>query len=137
MWRAHTFTFLTGHQLTATSPHLMIIWKDNVPFFVRADQVQFGDQMRVGDKISKVIKITDQMIKTKVAVETEDGTIEVNGVLASGLCDDNPDLTKMMMKFRPMITNYKNCHFGSEYDEKCMNTDSWMRAYLINNELST
>ena len=136
MWKAHSISFATGHQLTVTSPHLMIIWKDEAPYFVRADQVQIGDEMKVESKMTVVTQIEDHMIDTKVAVETEEGTIQVNGVLASGLCDDNPQLFEMMMKMKPMVKNYKSCHFGEEFEIKCMNNNAWMNAYLINNQMS-
>jgi len=136
MWEAHLFTFSTGHNLTVTFPHLMIIWKEEVPYFVRADQVQIGDEMKIGEKIIEVNRIDNNVINSKVAVETEDGTLEVNGVLASGLCDDNPDVMKMVMKVKPMIKNYKSSHFGEEYNIKCMNSHSWRSAYQINNGIS-
>ena len=135
-WKAHSFAFASGHHLTVTSPHLMIIWKDDAPYFVRADQVQVGDEMKVGINITKVIKIENHVINTKVAVETEEGTLQVNEILASGLCDDNPEVMKMIMKVQPMVKNYKSCHFGDEYDVMCMNSDAWMNAYLINNGMS-
>ena len=135
-WKAHSFTFPSGHNLTVTSPHLMIIWKDDAPYFVRADQVQIGDEMKVGFKVTKVSQIENHVISTKVAVETEEGTLQVNGILASGLCDDNPELMKRIMKVQPMVKNYKSCHFGEEYDAMCMDSDAWRNAYLVNNGMS-
>ena len=135
-WKAHSFTFASGHHLTVTSPHLMIIWKYDAPYFVRADQVQVGDEMKVGFRITKVNKIENHIIYAKVAVETEEGTLEVNGVLASGLCDNNPEVMKRIVKVKPMIKKYKASHFGEEYGVMCMNSDSWMNAYLINNGMS-
>ena len=84
----------------------------------------------------KVIHIENHVISTKVAVETEEGTLQVNGILASGLCDDNPELMKSIMKVQPMVKNYKSCHFGEEYDAMCMDSDAWMNAYLVNNGIS-
>ena len=69
-----------------------------------------GDEMRVQEIITQVTMIETKVVVSKVAIETEDGTIQVNGVLASGFCDDNPDTMNKVMKVEPMIENYKSNH---------------------------
>ena len=127
-WEAHSFGFGNGHKLTATSPHMMIIWKHGVPYLVRADQVQLGDLMKMGEMITSVTSIQNHSIKTKVAIETEDGTIQVNGVLATSLCDNNPDAFDKIMKFETTLENYKNSHFGEDYNTMCMDSVAWKNA---------
>ena len=73
------------------------------------------------------------MIEQKVSVETEDGTIQANGVLVSGLCDHNPEVVGRMVKLENYVTDYKVNHFGEEYLEMCMDTMAWENAYRINN----
>jgi hypothetical protein len=135
-WNAHTFTFASGHQLTVTSPHLMIVWKDGMSYFERADEIQIGDEMNIGDTTTLVKRVRNHMIDTKVAVETEDGTIQVNGILASGFCDDNPNVINNVVKTKPIIENYKSCHFGEDYNTMCMDSVAWKNAYMINNRPS-
>ena len=91
-WNSHSFVLYSGHQLTVTSPHWMIIWRDGMSYFVRADQVQVGDEMKVDESITQVTRIRNHLIQIKVGIETEDGTIKANGVLASGLCDNNSEM---------------------------------------------
>ena len=70
-WKSHSFYFLGSyHHLTVTSFHLMIIWKDGISYFVRADQVQIGDAMKVGNTIRPVTRIKYHTIHKKVTVET-------------------------------------------------------------------
>ena len=74
-------------------------------YFVRADQVQVGDVMRVGELLTQVIEIKIHSINIKVGIETEDGTINANGILASGLCDDNSELFERIMKAGNFVKN--------------------------------
>lgn len=133
---AHTFLFSNDRQLTVTSPHIMIIWKDGKPYFVRADQVQPGDNMIVDDNLNRIKSIKAKEINTKVNVETEDGTIEANGILTSGFCDHNPDLINMVAKAEETIDAYKISHFGSTYNSMCMDVTAWRIAYMANNGYS-
>ena len=132
-WKAHTFAFCNGIKLTVTSPHLMIIKKNGELYFSRADNVQIGDEMIVEKKLVHVVEIKSQRIKKKVAVETEDGTIEANGIFASGLCDYNPDVTNRILKYVMYTKKYKSKHFGNQYKYKCMDRKTWKENYLINN----
>ena len=132
-YKAHSLEFSSGHHLTVTSPHLMIIWKYKIPYFVRADEVQVGDDMKIGEAITHVTKIINHTIRTKVSIETEDGTIEANGVLASGLCDYNPEVFKKVVRSEPIVKNYKSFHFGEEYNNMCLDRVSWRNSYMINN----
>lgn len=134
-YKAHSFKFSNGHHLTVTSPHLMIIWKNGISYFVRADEVRVGDEMQVGKAITSVSKIKNHMIEEKVAVETEDGTIQANGVLASGLCDDNPDVLNKVVQSKLVVKNYKLLHFGEQYNTMCMDHAAWRTSYMINNGL--
>ena len=47
IWTAHTFTFSNFRNLTVTSPHLMIVKKNEQSYFIRADMVQVGDNQRI------------------------------------------------------------------------------------------
>ena len=136
-YMAHTFLFRNDHQLTVTSPHIMIIWKDGKPYFIRADQVKAGDEMIVDENLNRIKSIETKVISTKVNVETEEGTIEANGVLASGFCDHNPDLVNMVAKAEETIETYKLSHFGSAYNSMCMDVTAWRSAYMANNGYST
>ena len=111
-WKVHRFMFASGHQITVTSPHIMIIWKNGEPYLIRGDQVRVGDVMIVDEKPTEVKSIKTQTIPVKVSIETEDGTIEVNGVLASGLCDENPDIIHSVVKAEERLESYKVSHFG-------------------------
>jgi len=71
-WMVHKFIFDTGDHLTVTSQHMMIIWPNNLPHFVRADEVKIGDMMRVHQTLEKVAEIKTFMVDVKVSVETED-----------------------------------------------------------------
>ena len=133
-WTVHKFTFATGHQLTVTSPHIMIIWPNKQPYFVRADQVKIGDMMKVAKTIDPVTKIRTYMVGSKVSVETEDGTIQGNDVLASGFCEDNPDMLDRAMKASGILKIYKDQHFGHCYNTMCMDSIAWNNTYMINNE---
>jgi len=135
-WTVHNLIFATGHQVTVTSPHIMIIWPNKEPYLVRADQVKIGDMMRVGKTIDPVIEIRTYMVGSKVAVETEDGTIQGNGVLASGFCDDNPDMLDRAMKATGILKIYKDRHFGHCYNTMCMDSIAWNNTYMINNGLT-
>ena len=135
-WTVHSFIFLTGHQLTVTSPHMMIIWPNNEPHFVRADQVKVGDMMKLSQTIKPVREIITYTVESKVAVETEDGTIQGNGVLTAGFCDDNPDMLDRAMKATGILKIYKDRHFGQCYNTMCMDSIAWNNTYMINNELT-
>ena len=135
-WKAHTFVFDNRNKLTVTSPHLMIIKRNGMMYFLRADNIQIGDEMIVNKEAVQILDIKVQRIKKKVAVETEDGTIQVNGVFASGLCDYNPDVVNRIVKFETYIKKYKSNHFGYEYRYKCMEREAWKKNYLINNAIS-
>ena len=132
-WSAHTFMFSKGHHLTATSAHLMIIQKYGKSYLIRAEDVQVGDTMIVNGTITKVQIIRNRIIKRKVAIETEDGSVQVNGVLASGICEDNPEVINRTVYLETLIKRYKSIHFGFEYNEMCMDSIAWKNSYLINN----
>ena len=135
-WTAHTFEFTNGYHLTATSPHLMIILKNGQSYLTRADSVEIGDEMIVDGRVTEVAKINHQLMQRKVAIETEDGTIQVNGVLASGLCDNNPEVVNRVVKYDSFIDDYKSRHFGEEYNSLCMDRKAWKYAYMIDNGFS-
>ena len=135
-WTAHTFEFWNGQHLTATSPHLMVILRRGKYYFTRADAVQINDQMVVHGVMAKVSNIRNHFLTRKVAVETEDGTVQVNGVLASGICDDNPVAVERIVKYESIIQDYKYAHFGKGYENTCMDRKAWKYAYMINNGYS-
>ena len=135
-WTAHTFEFWNGQHLTATSPHLMIILRRGKYYFTRADAVQINDQMVVHGVMAKVSNIRNHFLTRKVAVETEDGTVLLNGVLASGICDDNPVAVERIVKYESIIQDYKYTHFGKGYENMCMDRKAWKYAYMINNGYS-
>ena len=56
-WKVHRFMFASGHQITVTSPHIMIILPDRDPYLVQADQVKIGDVMKLRLTMSQVAKI--------------------------------------------------------------------------------
>ena len=132
-WMAHTFIFGNGYHVTVTSPHLMIIKNNGEFYFLRADDIRIGDEMVVDGTEAKVKKIQNSWINSKVAIETEEGTIQVNGVLTSGLCDENPDLVDRMMWSESLVEDYKTNHFGEGFNDMCMDTLSWKKAHEINN----
>ena len=134
-WKVHSFIFTSGHQITVTSAHIMIIWLDREPYFVRADQVKIGDVMKLRQTMSKVIKIQTFFVGSKIAVETEDGTIQGNDVLVSGFCDENPDMIDRVMKATAIVSIYKDRHFGQCYRAMCMDSLAWNNTYMINNGL--
>ena len=134
-WTAHTFEFSKQLHLTVTSPHLMIILKKEKFFFIRADHVEINDTMLVNKRLIKVIGIKNHQIKRKVAIETEDGTLQVNGVWASGFCDDNVQARNRIAEYKSVIEDYKLRHFGEEYNSMCMDKVAWEIAYHRNNEL--
>ena len=134
-WKVHRFIFASGHQITVTSPHIMIIWPDRESYFVRADQVKIGDVMKLRQTMSNVTKIQTFFAGSKIAVETEDGTIQGNDVLASGFCDENPDMMNRVMKANVIVRIYKDRHFGQCYNTMCMDSLAWNNTYMINNGL--
>ena len=136
-YTAHTFVFTDDQTLTVTPPHIMIIWKGGKPYLVRADQVQPGDDMIVNETLNRIKNIKTKLMNSKVNVETEDGTIEANGVLTSGFCDHNPGLINMVAKAEETIETYKTTHFGSLYNAMCMDNTAWRIAYMTNNGYST
>ena len=101
---------------------------------MRAENVQVGDVMIIDGRESKVEVIKNLMIEGKVAIETEDATIQANDVLVSGLCDYNPDVMARTAKFEMHAAKYTLNHFGKDYFEMCMDTVAWENAYRINNE---
>ena len=135
-WTAHSFAFQNGQHLTVTSPHLMIIVQSEKSYFIRADQVQVGDLMLVNKKLVKVTSTQNHFIERKVAIETEDGTIQVNGVWASGFCDNNVDTLNRVVKYQTIVDDYKIRHFGEDYNSMCMDEVAWKISYLRNNALS-
>ena len=88
--RAYSFTFCNGSQLTVTPSQLMVIWMDEMPYFARVDQVKVGSIMRSGKIMVRVTNINRRLIDTAVGIETDDGTVQINGVLASSFCDYRP-----------------------------------------------
>ena len=134
-WTAHTFVFTNHLQLTVTSPHLMIIAKNDKFYFIRADYVEIGDKMFVNKKLRQVTGIENHTIKSKVAIETEDGTLQANGVWTSGLCDDNFEVEKRIVEFQAIVKDYRFSHFGKEYNHMCMDAVTWKISYQRNNEL--
>ena len=130
-YMAHTVLFTNDQQLTVTSPHIMIIWKNGQPYFIRADQIKPGNDMIVDENLNRIKSITTKVLTTKVDVGTEDGTIEANGVLTSGFCDHNPDLVNMVAKAENTIEAYKMSHFGSDYNTMCMDVTSWRSAFVV------
>ena len=133
IWTAYTFTFTNFRNLTVTSPHLMIVKKNDQSYFIRGDMVQIGDIMFVDEKELSVRFIRNHRITTKVSVETEDGTISVNNVFVSGLCEYNPNVVKRTVKYHFIIDRYIQNHFGKEYLNMCMDDSSWKKRYVINN----
>ena len=113
----------------------MIIRIKNEFYLVRADNVQVGDKMMINANEAKVTEVRNHMIDHKVAIETESGTLQVNGVLTSGLCEDNPESVEKILMFDVVIQNYTSSHFGNEYKNLCMDDVAWKNAYLINNGL--
>ena len=134
-WKAHTFVFSKQLHLTVTSPHLMIILKKEKSYFIRADHVEIDDIMLVNKRLIKVIGIKNHLIKRKVAIETEDGTLQVNGVWVSGFCDDNVEVNNRIVEYNSVIEDYKFRHFGEEFNSMCMDKVSWKIAYHRNNKL--
>ena len=134
-WTAHTFVFTNHLQLTVTSPHLMIIAKNDKFYFIRADYVEIGDKMFVNKKLLQVTGIRSHTINTKVAIETEDGTLQANGVWTSGLCDDNFEVENSIVEFQAIVKDYRFSHFGKEYNHMYMDAVTWKIAYQRNNEL--
>ena len=132
-WTTHTFVFPNAIRLKATSPHLMVITRNRVSYFIRADNVRIGDEMIVNGTMALVIDIQIHMITRKVSIETEDGTVQVNGVLASGICDNNPEVVNRIVDYRSFIKDYKTRHFGVEYNHMCMDSVAWKNAYMMNN----
>ena len=112
----------------------MIIWKHGVSYFLRADKVNVGDQMKVGHVLTHVSRIRHHVIGIKVAIETEDGTIQANDVLVSGMCDHNPELLGTTGTTNHIVKNDKSVHFGENYSYMCMDPVAWKNAYMINNQ---
>ena len=56
--------------------------------------------MFVNEKLRQVTGIENHTIKSKVAIETEDGTLQANGVWTSGLCDNNFELENSSAEFQ-------------------------------------
>ena len=138
-YKAHNFTFSNDLHLTVTSPHIMIIWKDEKSYMVRADQVRVGDKMIVEENITQIRSINTFTINTKVYVETEDGTLKANGVLVSGFCDNNPELKTTTTMAQNKIESYTASHFNETYNSMCMDVtsygywyDTWMFKYGYN-----
>ena len=90
--------------------------------------------MIVNGKVTKVTGIISHKIQRKVAVETEDGTVQVNGVLATGICETNPQAIDRIVNYDLLRDGYKSRHFGDEYNNMCMDSIAWKNNYLINNK---
>ena len=56
----------------------------------------------------------------------------MNGVLASGLCDYNPDVIDMVVKSETILKKYKSHHFGEGFNDMCMDKIYWKRSYMVN-----
>jgi hypothetical protein len=105
---AHTLLFSNGSSLTVTSPHYMIVYKDENAKVVPASDVQVGDYMRMRDgNLSSVVRVDDIQIDRKVSVNTESGLMYVNGVLATGMCEYGPKEDSSAEKF---LLDYKEVH---------------------------
>ena len=88
---AHKLHFSNGSSLTVTSPHYMIVYKGKNAKVVPAIDVQIGDYMRMRDgNLSSVVRVSDIQLDRKVNVNTESGLMYVNGVLATGMCENGP-----------------------------------------------
>ena len=83
---------------------------------------------------AKVTNIQTFKMNMKVAIETQDATIETNVVLVSGLCEDNPDVVGRMVVSNALVTDYKRSHFGESSIEICMAYKTWKKAYILNNK---
>ena len=59
----------------------------------------------------------------------------VNGILASGLCDYNPETFNKAMHVEPTLRAYKSRHFGEDYIMMCMDIVAWRNSYMVNNGL--
>ena len=132
--KAHNFSFSSGGHITVTLPHLMMVLKDGKFYFIRADNVEIGDKMMVNGIESKVTNIQTFKMNMKVAIETVDATFETNGVLASRLCEDNPDVVDRIVVSNALIMDYKIRHFGESSNEKCMAYKTWKKAYNLNDK---
>jgi len=89
----------------------------------------------VNKKLLQVTGIRSHTINTKVAIETEDGTLQANGVWTSGLCDDNFEVENSIVEFQVIVKDYRFSHFGKEYNHMCMDAVTWKISYQRNNEL--
>ena len=90
--------------------------------------------MMVNGIEAKVTNIQTFKMNMKVAIETQDATIETNVVLVSGLCEDNPDVVGRMVVSNALVTDYNIIHFGESCNEMCMAYKSWKKAYNLNNK---
>ena len=134
-WTAHTFVFSNNQFLTVTSPHLMIIFRNEKFYFIRADGVHIGDTMIANKTLVQVTSIQNHILETKVAIETESGSILANNVWASGFCDDNADAINRVIEYQSTIENYRSKHFGDDYNDMCMDELAWKITYTYNNGL--
>ena len=116
--KSHNFSFSSDRHITVTSPHLMMVMKDGKLYSIRADNVEIGDKMMMNEIEAKVTNIQTFKMNMKVSIETEDATFEKNGVLASRLCEDNPDVVDRTVVSNALETDNKIGHFG-EVPTKC------------------
>ena len=83
---------------------------------------------------AKAINIQSFKMNMKVSIETEDSTIETNGVLVTGLCEDNPAVADRIVVSNALVTDYNISHFGESSNEMCMAYQTWKKAYNLNNK---
>ena len=72
-----------------TSSHLMVMFKAKGLQMMAAKDVRVHDVMGFEDfSLSKIVKIKDVTIPTKVNIATSNGILYANGILTSGLCEN-------------------------------------------------
>ena len=130
-----TLTYIMKYVKLIISPfQVTVVLKDGKFYFLRADNVEIGDKMMANGMEAKVISIQSFKMNMKVSIETEDATIETNGVLVTGLFEDNPDVVDRMVVSNALVTDYKRSHFGESSIEICMAYKTWKKAYVLNNK---
>jgi len=88
---AHKLEFSNGKSITVTSPHLMMIWKENEMQSIAAMNVQVHDVMQMENgQYSKVTRITNTVLDRKVNVNTQEGLMYANGIFTTGMCENIP-----------------------------------------------
>ena len=105
---AHELVFGNGSSLTVTSPHYMLVYKGKTAKVVRAVDVQLGDYMRMRNgSLSSVVRVRVTELSHKVSINTESGLMYVNGVLATGMCDQGPEDVDSAEAF---LSDYRETH---------------------------